>query len=77
MPVSPSDHDQPGLWPIAQTASEVTAKPAKRQRGAPASKAENQSVRPRADGDLPDGQQALWRVDDVASYLAVPRHTIC
>jgi predicted DNA-binding transcriptional regulator AlpA len=75
MPVSFNDNDQPGLWPITQTGTAATAKPAKRQRGASTS-SEQQPVKLRAGDDLPTGNEALWRVDDLATYLGIPKHTI-
>lgn len=75
MTTSARDGDQPGLWPLPETARRTPAKPAKRQSVASAL-SDNQSVGRQANQTAPGQEESLWRLDDLASYLGVPKQTI-
>ena len=75
MPRSTSDDDQPGLWPLPETAEQPTARAPNRQP-VPSASSQPRDATQQADPGPTVDIEALWRIDDLATYLGVSESTI-
>lgn len=76
MPRSIRDDDQPGLWPLPETPAGPTANPPIRQHAASVAKTKRRNPTRPVDSSPTIDPEALWTIDDLASYLGIPKHTI-
>lgn len=75
MPKPVHDDDQPGLWSLPETTEGPTTKPRIVRNAAVASSTHenaNQQPDPSPTTDI----ETLWRIDDLAAHLGVPKSTI-
>ena len=74
MPRSARDDDQPGLWPLLEAAEEPTAESPNCQQIASAA-SDRRNAKQQADRAPAAELEALWRIDDLAAHLGIPKST--
>lgn len=72
MPRSARDNDQPGLWPLPETPEEPTARPPNSRHLGSASPSTGTRSSRRIEALQPE-IDTLWRIDDLAAHLGVPK----
>lgn len=75
MPKSVRDDDQPGLWPLPETTDEPTTKP-RIARNAAVASSTHENAKQQPDLGPTTNIETLWRIDDLAAHLGVPKSTI-
>ena len=77
MPRSTRDDDQPGLWPLPETpAGYIAANPPFGQHAASVAKTKRRNPTRLVVPSPTTAPEDLWTIDDLASYLGIPKHTI-
>ena len=75
MPEQTRDDNQPGLWPLPEMAEVPPAQSPTRQYAASPS-FQHRHAKQQADSDPTTDIETLWRIDDLAAHLGVPKSTI-